>query len=100
MNQRMIFSAFAAASASRRLILSRPSSRLVAMPDDARPMIMRLSLPLELHVFVGPGERKPGDEPEPRFGDARTMGLHERELPDGQVHGLVVDQLLNAVQER
>src|SRR2546428_8136101 len=41
-----------------------------------------------------------GDGPAPRLGDARTVPLQERELPDREVHGLLVDQLLDAMQNR
>src|SRR5262245_31655681 len=64
-------------------------------------MIMTvLSLRLELHVFVGPRERKAGDEPEARLRDPRTKAAHGGELPDRSEHRLVVHELLDAVQGR
>src|SRR5262249_55535561 len=74
---------------------------LVAIPGDARPMIMKvLSLRLELHVFVGPRERKPGDEPEPRLLDPWPEAAHRGELPDRGEHRLLVHELLDPVQGR
>src|SRR5213593_3724090 len=58
------------------------------------------SLPLELHVLVRRRPRIVGDEAEPRFRDARTHSLQEGQLPDRKDHGLVVDQLLDAMEER
>src|SRR6266852_3185065 len=55
---------------------------------------------LELHVLVGRGPRIVRDETEPRLRHARTHALQERELPDGQDHGLVVDQLLDSMEQR
>src|SRR6266705_1817964 len=54
----------------------------------------------ESQVLVRGRPRIVGDEPEPRLGDARTVPLQESELPDRQVHGLLVDQLLDAMQDR
>src|SRR5712692_1334113 len=55
---------------------------------------------LELQVLVRGPPRIVGDEPEPRLRDARTVPLQEGQLPDRQIHGLLVDQLLDAMQDR
>jgi hypothetical protein len=52
----------------------------------------------ELQVLVRGRPRIVGDEPEPRLRDAWTVPLQQGELPDRQVHGLVVDQLLDAMR--
>src|SRR5947208_16817429 len=59
---------------------------------------MPLSLRLELHVFIRTGERKAGDEPEPRLLHPRSEAAHRRELPDRREHRLLVDELLDAMQ--
>src|SRR3989441_6211327 len=68
--------------------------RAPTLPSSAR------SLPLELHVLVRRRPRIVGDEAEPRFRDARTHSLQEGQLPDRKDHGLVVDQLLDAMEKR
>src|SRR2546430_12176952 len=58
------------------------------------------SLRLELHVLV---RRRPGivrDEPESRLRHASAVSLQHGELPDREVHDLVVHQLLDALEER
>src|SRR6266545_6268379 len=59
-----------------------------------------LSLPRQLYVLVGRGERPAGDEPEARLRHPRTLGVDEAELPDRRVHGLVVHELLDPVEGR
>src|SRR3989441_6542717 len=68
--------------------------RAPTLPRSAR------SLPLELHVLVRRRPRIVGDEAHPRFRDARTHSLQEGQLPDRKDHGLVVDQLLDAMEGR
>lgn len=40
----------------------------------------------------------PRDKPEARFPDARPHPVEKRQLPDGRVHDLVGDELLDLVQ--
>src|SRR5256712_9878508 len=68
--------------------------RAPTLPRSAR------SLSLELHVLVRRRPRIVGDKAEPRFLDARTHSLQEGQLPDRKDHGLVVDQLLDALEKR
>src|SRR5438128_4174578 len=84
-------------ASARRRSTSAPRSwrrRAPTLPRSAR------SLPLELHVLVRRRPRVVGDEAEPRFRHARTHSLQEGQLPDRKDHGLVVDQLLDAMEER
>src|SRR5262245_27513573 len=55
---------------------------------------------LELDVLVRGRPRIIGDEAEAGLGDAGAVALQERQLPDRQVHRLVVDELLDAVKDR
>src|SRR5207244_282856 len=57
-------------------------------------------LRLELDVLI---RRRPGivgQQAEARLAHARAVAVQERELPDRQVHDLVVHELLNLVEER
>src|SRR5206468_6369316 len=58
------------------------------------------SLSPEPHVFVRPGERVAGDEPETRLLHSRPVAAHQTDLDDGRDHRLLVDELLDAVQRR
>src|SRR6266404_1688539 len=60
---------------------------------------LALSL-LQLEVFVGRGIRVVGNEGETRFRHPRAVPVDERQLPDRRDHGLLVDELLDAVQDR
>src|SRR6266849_8824974 len=75
-------------------------SRCCRRRPDARFLGALLSLRLELQVLVRRRPRVVRDEAEPRFRHARTDPLQEGELPDRKDHGLVVDQLLDAMEER
>src|SRR5438034_3300839 len=58
------------------------------------------SLRLELQVLVRRRPRIVRDEAEPRLLHTWADPLQEGELPDGKDHGLLVDQLLDAMEER
>src|SRR5262245_8421676 len=68
--------------------------------DGGRPSSERLLLRLELHVLVRRHPRIPGDETEPRFRHPGSVPVQDGELPDRQVHHLLVHQLLDAVEDR
>src|SRR5262249_2265776 len=57
-------------------------------------------LRLELDLLIRRRPRIVQDESEARLGHARTVPTQGGELPQWEIHGLVVDQLLDAVQER
>src|SRR5712692_9947248 len=60
---------------------------------------MRL-LALEPQVLVRRGVRVPRDEGEARLCHARPVAVEEGQLPDGREHRLVVDELLDAMEDR
>src|SRR5712691_12825001 len=60
---------------------------------------MRL-LALEPQVLVRRGVRVPRDEGEARLCHARPVAVEEGQLPDGCEHRLVVDELLDAMEDR
>src|SRR5437867_6343919 len=58
------------------------------------------SLALELHVLVGGGVGVVGDQGEARFRHARPVPVEEGQLPDGDDRRLLVDELLDALEDR
>src|SRR5439155_12490304 len=75
--------------------------RAVSTPRLRTGFLGRLvSLWLELQVLVGRRPRIGRGEAEPRLRHPRTNPLQQRELPDGQGHGLVVDRLLESMEQR
>src|SRR5262245_3542150 len=59
---------------------------------QASAFLLSWSFRPELHVLVGTGERKAGDEPEARLFHARPVAAHGGELPDRGEHRLLVDE--------
>src|SRR5215470_13900656 len=57
------------------------------------------SLSLELHVLVGRGEAEGRDEAEPGLLHAWAHAVDEGEVPDGNEHHPLVDELLHAMQD-
>src|ERR671930_1281186 len=58
------------------------------------------SLGLECDLLVRRRPRIVRDEAEARLGHARAVRTQGGELPQRQIYGFIVDQLLNAVQDR
>src|SRR5206468_6633247 len=57
-------------------------------------------LALELQLLVGRRPRIVGDEAKPGLRNPWAVRLQKGQLPDRQVHDLLVDQLLDAMQHR
>src|SRR5437763_584716 len=77
-----------------------PSLRWRPRPRSQDRVASARSLALELHVLVGGGVGVVGHQGEARFGHARPVPVEVGQLPDGDDHRLVVDELLDAVEER
>src|SRR6266581_2841797 len=77
-----------------------PSRGSIPRPQSRRHSPSLRPLRLELQVLVRRRPRIVRDEAEPRLLHTWADPLQKGELPDRKDHGLFVDQLLDAMEER
>src|SRR5262245_52738936 len=70
--------------------------RTITTPRSYQQRLLRF----EFEILVRGGEREIGDQAQTRLGDARSVRTDRRKLPDRGEHGLVVDEPLDALEER